>query len=269
MAPARTLNPWKKNAYTVRGSVAYIRANGSREATFQVDKEDLERILAMGSWHMNLAGKIIVSRGSKGVKLYLLRAVMDVERDHIAEPIDGNQLNGCKANIIVIKNEKRRWGEGNGAYLCSSSGKWRAMPFIDGKRVNLGRFDTEEEARAAILAVKPLDPYRGLIWDKRMKRYRIYGVGGLYLGSFQDKDEARDKLAAFKAGLWKPEPRTPGISWDSALGKWRANSKNGEYIGRFETKELALEAQRVYHLEHDDSKTVSAQGRTRNKSARS
>jgi hypothetical protein len=86
--------------------------------------------------------------------LYVHAAWPSDQIDHI----DGNPRNNRLANLRVATNSqnqgnsrrRRHSASGfKGAYYHKPSGRWRAAIRKDGVRIQLGRFDTPEEAHAA------------------------------------------------------------------------------------------------------------------------
>jgi hypothetical protein len=84
--------------------------------------------------------------------------------------IDGNRSNNAIANLRTAtqseQNQNLRTGRGRrkGQPLCvypTESGRWRTRIKINGKQIELGRFDTQEQAVAAYLeAKKNLHPFQ-------------------------------------------------------------------------------------------------------------
>lgn len=71
----------------------------------------------------------------------------------IIDHIDGNGLNNQRSNLRIVtirKNnqntKKHRNGNLVGASWCKDRNKWLSQITINGKRKNLGRYDTEQEA---------------------------------------------------------------------------------------------------------------------------
>ena len=62
-----------------------------------------------------------------------------------------NNLRSCTKAQNNKNKKKRRHGSSKyiGVSFCRHSGRWRAQLVVDGRRINIGRFDTEIEAARA------------------------------------------------------------------------------------------------------------------------
>lgn len=94
----------------------------------------------------------------KGTMLYAHRIAYVIYHGRFPESVDHkdhdrannriNNLVGC----TVAQNNKRKLKRPAcssrfiGVSFCTFTGRWRAQLVVDGKRRNIGRFDTEEEA---------------------------------------------------------------------------------------------------------------------------
>lgn len=69
---------------------------------------------------------------------------------------DGNTLNNRVENLRWVTHQQNQWNRttAKGYYFHKARGKWQAQIRLDGKTIFLGRFNTEDEARAAYLAAK-------------------------------------------------------------------------------------------------------------------
>ena len=83
-------------------------------------------------------------------------------------PVDIDHIDGCRLNnnIRNLRNVSRAENLQNkvsaGCYLCKDTGRWRAEIRVDGRRIRLGRFDTQQAARSAYLQAKRTHhPYAG------------------------------------------------------------------------------------------------------------
>jgi len=88
---------------------------------------------------------------------YLADYSEDLEVDHI----DRNKTNNNISNLRMITHSGNQQNtNANGYYYDKIRNKWLAEIRADGKCRHIGRFNTEEEARAAYLAEKiKLHPY--------------------------------------------------------------------------------------------------------------
>lgn len=254
---------WKKNRVTVFENHAVIHLHGARGGKAFVDLDDVERVVALGSLYLGSNGTPVVSH-KRGLKTYLHRFIMDAKHTEMVDFVDGDKLNCQKENLVKIPAERRPHGSGGGVVHVPSKDRWRAHPSINGKRVHLGYFETEAEARAAIEAAHPR-PNRNLVFDRAMNAWRAYGKDGTYLGRFEHEQDARDRRDAYDNGTWTKD-RTRGVYFDKEHQKWRATARDGKYLGRFDTKDEAIQAQRDYH-DHGP-KAVPTRRRGRDKAPR-
>lgn len=74
------------------------------------------------------------------------------------EALEAQQRFTDNPDSYKIPNSKRVGnGKGKSYYYERDRGKWKVMPYINGKNVYLGRYDTEQEARDVIEKYKTLD----------------------------------------------------------------------------------------------------------------
>ena len=76
--------------------------------------------------------------------------------EHQIDHIDGNRLNNAFDNLRVVSNQGNQFNRtsAKGYSWNKDRCKWEACIRINKKTKHLGRFETEEEARAAYLAAK-------------------------------------------------------------------------------------------------------------------
>jgi hypothetical protein len=70
--------------------------------------------------------------------------------------INGNRVDNRIENLRAVNHQQNQWNrtKAKGYYFEKSRNKWKAHISIKGKNIHLGRFDTEEEARASYLQAK-------------------------------------------------------------------------------------------------------------------
>ena len=87
--------------------------------------------------------------------IFLHRLVINASDDKYVDHIDGNTMNNRKHNLREVTHQqnnmnKTNKGQGNnkrkGVSYRKDRGKWRAYITVDNKQINLGMYDTEEEA---------------------------------------------------------------------------------------------------------------------------
>lgn len=132
------------------------------DGTFaQVDPEDFERVIAY-SWHpKRQPGTEICYAASAqhGRCVYLHRYVLGLGPNNPdVEHIDGDGLNNRRINLRLARSRQRKgnWRRAGssmsgyrGVLHDPSSGKWRAMITVSGRRIHLGTHDTPEDAAYA------------------------------------------------------------------------------------------------------------------------
>lgn len=255
---------------TVRGDTATIHLHGKRGGKAFIDAEDVPKVEGQ-SWSIHTSGVVVCGSGN-GKRLVLPRVVLGIPSGISVEYHDGDKTNCRKENLFHIEVPRKPWGSAKGVVLLPS-GKFRAFPFVDGKRTHLGTFATREEAEQAVdAATFERKRRRGIIWDATVKKYKVYSKEN-FLGRYDTEEEARAIRDGYEDGSWKIPKRTSGITWDSEFEKWRANGLDGKYLGRYETKHGAIIAQARYEKlrasrGQDDSSRVPVRRRRANKKSR-
>lgn len=224
--------------------------NSKSGATYEilVDLEDLPNIISQGSWSVTEYGYVRNQRwiDGKNRKTFLHRFVMgakpgDPEVDHK----DGNKLNNCKSNLRYATKPQQNQNLNNvnagssryrGVTWDKTHDIWRAAQRIDRKLINIGSFQTEEEAHDALVQfrlerglepgfeqeprhrktvdrstwAKPTLPvennrgtskYRGVSYSSRQKKYQAQvTVNGKrnHLGWFDNEENAYQVVLAFR-----------------------------------------------------------------------
>jgi hypothetical protein len=123
-----------------------------------VDAIELPRVTSLGPWHIHptQSGRLYVARGRSGCRLYLHRVLMGDPSGFVVDHINGNGLDNRVANLrvaTVAENSRNQRPRGSrwpkGVYLDSFTGRFKAQITFNRKCLNLGRFDTPEEAHSA------------------------------------------------------------------------------------------------------------------------
>ena len=86
-------------------------------------------------------------------------AYLNLDIDDISKHIDhinGNPLCNHLDNLRIVTHQENNHNRtrAKGYYWNKRNKKWRASIGLNGKTIDLGHYDTEEEARAAYLAAK-------------------------------------------------------------------------------------------------------------------
>jgi hypothetical protein len=80
--------------------------------------------------------------------------IFDSSMDNMIDHINHNPSDNRIKNLRVVTHQQNNFNRSDvkGYHRCHT--KWRATIYVDGKRICLGRFKTEEEARNAYLKAK-------------------------------------------------------------------------------------------------------------------
>jgi len=69
---------------------------------------------------------------------------------------DGNRLNNSIDNLRIVNHQQNSWNQTNakGIYFIKQQKKWYSTITLNGKRIHLGYYDSEIEARNAYITAK-------------------------------------------------------------------------------------------------------------------
>jgi len=83
--------------------------------------------------------------------------IMDNCRDNSIDHIDQNKTNNHIDNLRVVTHQKNSFNtNAKGCFYHKAYKKWRALIGLNGKRIHLGTYKTEEEAHNAYLKAKKI-----------------------------------------------------------------------------------------------------------------
>lgn len=146
-----------KEMQLTKGLVAYV------------DDEDYHKVSSY-RWHASISGNTFYAKTcdggtnrvnlGKARALFMHRVILDPPSEYTVDHINHNGLDNRKENLRLAtfqqnQQNKRRsdfWGgkpsasRYKGVSWCKDRGKWRATLRHNGKRISLGRYNTEEEA---------------------------------------------------------------------------------------------------------------------------
>lgn len=135
----------------------YNGVNGNYIAL--VDDEDYERVVAY-TWYLLIEERRLRATTKQKVNgiwktLHMHRLILKLEYGDrkIIDHINGNGLDNRKVNLrfVTVRGNALNSDRSRRAKLIERHGKrWRLRPWVNGERLNLGYFDTEEEAQKAL-----------------------------------------------------------------------------------------------------------------------
>lgn len=127
-----------------------------------VDDEDYEMLMQGWGWsaqkdrHTYYAVRSLSPINGKKRAEKMHRVILSAPKGVLVDHIDGNGLNNCRTNIRLVtvaqNNHRARLMSNNtsgykGVVLCQ--GKWMARIGFQRTRIQIGMFDTKEEAAKA------------------------------------------------------------------------------------------------------------------------
>jgi len=134
-----------------------------------VDDEDRAFLEAMGKWYI---GKGYCRRRNpwdpvtkKQGKLILMHRVVlerklgrPIAAGMFCDHIDGNRSNNSRSNLREVTHQQNHMNRTRAKGYCwdKAVGKWRAYIHLNGKRIHLGYFDLESDAREAYEKAKAI-----------------------------------------------------------------------------------------------------------------
>ena len=135
--------------YIIENGVAvFVTSSGIK---FTVDEEDAERV-AEYTWAMNGRGYLLAR--IKGKMVLLHRFILGVEsaKTLIVDHINHDKTNNCKCNLRICSHQENCWNKKDvkGIYK-TSNGTYQAYIHVDGKKIHLGTYESEQMARAVRL----------------------------------------------------------------------------------------------------------------------
>ena len=128
----------------------------SGTCVFSIDRDDDEWLLTH-RW-VPKDGYIVSTSGGNQIQLH--RSIIKAPPGGHVDHIDRNPLNNKKANLRLITEEQNRWNRKfseeaqgsskySGVHIRSDSGKFRAIIRHHKTKINIGTYDSEEEAARA------------------------------------------------------------------------------------------------------------------------
>lgn len=179
----RPITVFDRNEYDTDGDITYIYIrNGKNEriATCKIDTEDLDRIIkhkwSLGTWGY-------ASAMLDGNSIMMQRYILGVyDKKDIVDHINRDPLDNRKSNLRIVNKSLNSINTGlrannvsgvTGVSWSNSLSHWRAYINYDGERIELGYFDSFEEAVTARLMAEN-KYYAGL--QPQIELFEKYGV---------------------------------------------------------------------------------------------
>ena len=208
----------KEEWRVIKGFEDYMISDQGNVKSLKFGKEKIlrSRKKTNGFYAVVLDGK------NKSIHILIAEEFLDykVDRYTLVSHKDNNKLNNVLSNLQIVnpRDNKSNYKLGtssiyNGVCFLTRKNKWQSSISVDGKRVYLGSFDTEEEAHESyqeasgrlnsglkIMGTNRISKYKckGLVWDRIDRIWKVYiryKADTIFLGSFK-KD--LDGLNAFQ-----------------------------------------------------------------------
>lgn len=125
-----------------------------------VDDSDYDWLVELGKWHYSSLGyahkKSSKSEGQRS--LYMHRLILNPPNEKYTDHVNGNKLDNRKENLRVcdrhqnmynMKTPSNNTSGYKGVFLSDSGKKWRSRIIFKHKKINLGTFDTPQQAALA------------------------------------------------------------------------------------------------------------------------
>ena len=104
-------------------------------------------------------GYLHIGIDRKGYQMHRVIAhafkILDLHSNLEIDHIDRNKTNNCISNLRPVTNQQNQFNTNAKGYFWHNN-KWEAQICLDGKRIYLGRYDTEEDAHNAYLKAKEI-----------------------------------------------------------------------------------------------------------------
>lgn len=143
---------FRKNKFKIKDN--YVIGIVGDEQQFIFDKEDFNKVKKY-SWFIDGNGYVVANDAKAEKQMRLHRYLMNPTELDIVDHINRNPSDNRKSNLRIcdykVNNRNRSLGRNNtsgfaGVTFDKSRKKWMAHLKVDNKFINLGRYDTIEEA---------------------------------------------------------------------------------------------------------------------------
>lgn len=127
------------------------------------EADDRDTWLLSERWIVhNIAGRHYAERSKRTQPRLMHRAILGLAKGDgaLVDHIDGNTLNNRRSNLRIVTTAQNAQNQGSrggtsdhrGVSWCRTRQRWLAQVQLDGRKINLGRFRTEQEARRVVQA---------------------------------------------------------------------------------------------------------------------
>ena len=114
-----------------------------------IDKEDYPKVKDF-RWSLKGKNSFYIESNSYGKKILLHRIVLNAREKQYIDHINHNPLDNRKCNLRICTNQQNSFNKkSKGYYWNKNSKKWQAQISIDKTWINLGKYNTEFEAKEA------------------------------------------------------------------------------------------------------------------------
>ena len=228
-------NRTKTLSYTISNGVATFTTH--KGITFTVDEEDCKRV-AKYNWWVN-ASTGYVQGWVKGKLILLHRFILELNPTNkvLVDHINHDTRNNCKSNLRVCSHqENQRNRKDVKGYYKTPNEKYASRIAVDGKYINLGNYDTLEQANAVrIMAEKEyygeFSPNVDLFDDIEIKRLYEEAIESIRL-RHQNKARIEDDVVYITASSKEFVINIDDYEKIKDY-KWCINNK-GQIIGRID-----------------------------------
>lgn len=133
--------------------------------TFKLIQENFRSVSPLykrGEGSCYAIGRVFLENGDVK-KVFLHRWIMNAPESLQVDHINRKPLDNRKQNLRLVTDAQNKQNKGeqsnnrsgiSGVSYRKGSNKWRGRILVEGKRINLGSFDTKEEAGKAVLEAR-------------------------------------------------------------------------------------------------------------------
>ena len=147
-----------KNKYKIDGDVLIVyNRKDDREILF--DAEDFH-LVNKHTWYIDTTqyARTEYKENNCRIRFHAHRFIMNPPSNMIIDHIDCNTLNNCKLNLRIVTKQinQHNTRKAKGYAWAKHAKKWRAYITVNYNAIDLGYYNTEDEARQAYLKAKAI-----------------------------------------------------------------------------------------------------------------